>query len=74
MSISTYLANTLAVVYSGIYVGNDVEILFDNMTAAEREDAHKNWLTFNDTYMLDIPPEMTSITKYRASLGHKVTT
>ena len=59
-------------VYSGYYLRNEKEVFFDNMTKDQREDIHKNWISFNDTFMIDVPPEYTDITKYRASLAHKV--
>ena len=44
-------------------------ILFPNMTADERERAHKNLLTYDDNYDLDVPSE--DKVEYRATLGHK---
>ena len=43
-----------------------------NMTREERELAHKNLLSYNNDYDLDIPPHMDDIMVYRATLGHKV--
>ena len=42
------------------------------MTDDEKEDVHKNWLYLNDEFDIDVPPALTSFTKYRASLAHKV--
>ena len=42
------------------------------MTEDEKEDVHKNWLHLTDEFMIDVPPPLTSFTKYRASLAHKV--
>lgn len=64
-------ANSLVAIYAGFILDNDDTGLMPNMTKAEVEDHHKNWLTFNDTHMVDIPPFYTSIISYRASLGHK---
>merc|ERR1719150_391346 len=41
------------------------------MTAEERQDAHKNLMSYSDDYSIDIPPRYTSIRDYRATLGHK---
>ena len=50
----------------------DEEALYsDNMTEAERDDAHKNLISYDDHHSLNLPPKYTSITAYRASLGHK---
>jgi hypothetical protein len=42
------------------------------MTMDEKEDHHKNLLTFTSEISLDVPPHLDSIVDYRASLGHKV--
>ena len=42
------------------------------MTIDDTEDVHKNWLFYNDTYLIDVSPSMTDIVQYRASLGHKI--
>ena len=31
----------------------------ENMTRAEQEESHKNLMSYNDTYNLNIPPELT---------------
>ena len=38
----------------------------------EREYRTKNMLNHRDGFNLDIPPWMSSVVDYRASLGHKV--
>ena len=43
------------------------------LTKANKEDRGKNLMSLNSSHMIDIPPHMTSIFSYRASLGHKVT-
>jgi len=46
----------------------------ENMTSLdEREDHHKNLLSYDNEVSLDIPPHMDDIVEYRATLGHKVT-
>ena len=42
------------------------------MTIDEKEDVKMNLMSFNTTHMIDVPPDLTPIEKYRASLGHKV--
>ena len=69
---NTIAGNQLIAVYSGYLLDNDREVYFDNMTIDEREDVHKNWLYYNSSYMIDVPPFATKLTQYRASLGHKV--
>ena len=67
------LAHSLALIYAGVYVDYQEGNLFpENATIDEREDMSKNWLSYNSTHMIDIPPKYTSIIKYRASLAHKV--
>jgi hypothetical protein len=41
------------------------------MTVDERENVHKNLLSYNKQYDLNIPPPMDNIMVYRATLGHK---
>ena len=50
------------------------KIYQSTMTAAMREDRGKNLMSLNSSHMIDVPPQMTSILDYRASLGHKVCT
>ena len=42
------------------------------MTIAQKEERAKNLISLNSSHLIDIPPRMTSIYNYRASLGHKV--
>jgi len=42
------------------------------MTEDERDNKFKNRIFLNNTHVIDIPPDLTPIEKYRASLGHKV--
>ena len=46
--------------------------IFKNMTMDEIEDIDKNVITLIDDEFLDIPPAMSNIIHYRATLGHKV--
>ena len=49
-----------------------LQILYwSNMTIDERENVHKNLLSFNKEYDLNVPPPMDNILIYRATLGHK---
>ena len=41
------------------------------MTIDERENAHKNLLSFTKEHDLNIPPTLHSVIVYRATLGHK---
>jgi hypothetical protein len=41
------------------------------MTIDERENVHKNLLSFNKEYDLNVPPPFDNILVYRATLGHK---
>jgi hypothetical protein len=61
-------------IYAGFYLDHDNSGYLSNMTLDEKEDVHKNWLHYNDTYMIDIPPSHSNLIYYRASLGHKVST
>jgi len=69
----TIQANSLVAIYAGQLLPSEKEVLFPNMTEEEQEDVHKNWLYYDDTYLIDVPPSLTDFVKYRASLGHKVT-
>jgi [histone H3]-lysine4 N-methyltransferase len=42
------------------------------MTIDEREEAHKNLLSYNKVFDLNVPPPMDDILVYRATVGHKV--
>ena len=66
------LAGSLVATYAGLLVPDEDALMHANMTAAEREDAHKNLISFDDDVALDIPPGMSNVTVYRASVGHKV--
>jgi len=44
----------------------------EGSSQAEIEDTAKNLINLNESHMIDIPPQLTSVVKYRASLGHKV--
>jgi hypothetical protein len=61
----------LIAIYAGVKASALVEYPA-NMTMDEKEDHHKNLLTFTSEISLDVPPHMDSIVEYRASLGHKV--
>ncbi len=67
----TILPNELVVNYAGMVVYEEGDLYTDNMTAFEMEDAHKNLMSYNDDYMINVPPKHTSVLHYRASLGHK---
>ena len=49
-----------------------LQLTFENMTEDEKDDINKNLMSYNETHIIDIPPDLTPIHKYRASLGHKV--
>lgn len=68
-----HLANSLISIYSGIFSNVEKVYYYENMTVDEKEDVHKNWLSYNDTFMIDVPPAFSDLRYYRASLGHKVT-
>jgi hypothetical protein len=42
------------------------------MAAEVKEDLFKNLINLNESHIIDVPPKLTSIVDYRASLGHKV--
>lgn len=55
--------------YAGEHLYDYDEALLPNMTIDEREDRHKNLLSYNDDYDLDCHD--SNIVTYRATLGHK---
>lgn len=65
-------AHVMFVSYAGLYVLDENAIYRDDMTAVEREDAHKNMINFDEEIDLNVDPWMSDIANYRASLGHKV--
>ena len=67
-------ANQLVATYGGFKVYDEEKLYRWNMTLDEREDAHKNLMSFNEDFSLNLPPEYSDIRKYRATLGHKVHT
>ena len=60
-------------VYAGVRVPTNSDYP-ENFTLEEREDHHKNLLSYNDVYNLDVPPHLDDIVVYRATLAHKVNT
>eukprot|EP00095_Tigriopus_kingsejongensis_P009987 snap_masked-scaffold17_size721972-processed-gene-6.6 protein:Tk09987 transcript:snap_masked-scaffold17_size721972-processed-gene-6.6-mRNA-1 annotation:"setd7_halro ame: full" len=67
----TIPARTLVVSYAGIKVVDEELLFHDKMTSAEEEDAHKNLMSYSDDFSLDIPPHLSSLHQYRATLAHK---
>ena len=58
--------------YAGLLVFDESALFFDNMTADESENVHKNFMSYDNDITLDIPPGYDNIINYRASLAHKV--
>ena len=57
--------------YTGFwYVEN--EINWSNMTDSEQWDFHKNLIRLEDNLDINVPKDYWNITKYKATLGHKV--
>ena len=50
---------------------NEARIFFLNFRE-ELFDWHKNRITLSYNFSIDVPPRMSSIVDFRASLGHKV--
>ena len=74
-------AATVFVVYAGrIHRDAEDELVFPNMTTDEAWAVHTNWIAYTwpeeeeeeEEGTMDIPPCMSDIVDYRASLGHKV--
>ena len=57
-------------IYSGKLVDNSSKILHVKDESL-KEELHKNLLTLNKTYAIDIPPTYDSLKKYKGSYGHK---
>ncbi|QQP58085.1 Uncharacterized protein FKW44_003293, partial [Caligus rogercresseyi] len=57
--------------YGGIWETYEEPYFTPNMTEAMKEDKHKNLMSFNDTHSIDVTPEMSFLTNYLSTLGHK---
>ena len=60
---------SLVAYYAGAHLHDYDEALFPNMTVDEREERHKNLLSYNDDYDLDCPD--SNVVTFRATLAHK---
>lgn len=50
----------------------NTNLFWPSISVEMREEKNKNFMSLNSTYFIDIPGEISSIAKYSASLGHKV--
>ena len=51
----------LIAVYAGYFLHVDKQVYFDNMTIDDQEDVHKNWLHFNETFMIDVKRDSSKL-------------
>ena len=72
VKLNVFSADTLVAIYSGQLLKSNKPVIFSNMTKEDIENVHKNWINFNDEFLIDVPPTLTDFRKYRASLAHKV--
>eukprot|EP00096_Caligus_rogercresseyi_P015516 TRINITY_DN7956_c0_g1_i1.p1 TRINITY_DN7956_c0_g1~~TRINITY_DN7956_c0_g1_i1.p1 ORF type:complete len:363 (-),score=52.91 TRINITY_DN7956_c0_g1_i1:15-1103(-) len=63
--------HSLVAYYGGIWETYEEPYFTPNMTEAMKEDKHKNLMSFNDTHSIDVTPEMSFLTNYLSTLGHK---
>ena len=71
-SLHIFSANTLVAICSGQLQRFNKPVVFPNMTKEDIENIHKNYMNYNDEFLIDVPPSLTAFRKYRASLAHKV--
>uniref|UniRef100_A0A0K2VGB1 SET domain-containing protein n=1 Tax=Lepeophtheirus salmonis TaxID=72036 RepID=A0A0K2VGB1_LEPSM len=64
-------AHSIVSYYSGVWETYDLPFFTPNMTEMEKQDKHKNLLSFNDTHSIDVTPHMSDIRNYLSTLGHK---
>ena len=57
-------------IYSGILI-NSSFVFSDSMTQEQKEDHHKNLLSFNQSHLINIPTPYDNLINYKATLGHK---
>ena len=57
----------LIAVYAGYFLHVDKQVYFDNMTIDDQEDVHKNWLHFNETFMIDVKRDSSKLPEFRAN-------
>ena len=72
VKLNVFSADTLVAIYSGQLLKSNKPVIFSNMTKEEIENVHKNYMNYNDKFLIDVPPSLTDFRKYRASLAHKV--
>jgi hypothetical protein len=65
-------AHSLVAIYAGYFIDVNASIYFDNMTLGEREEAHKNLMSYNETHNLNIPPELTRGQCYKTFYSRKL--
>lgn len=58
--------------YAGVLVKDENDLYTPDMSSDQREDAHKNLMSYDSEHSLDIPPRMSHLEVYRATLAHKV--
>jgi hypothetical protein len=69
----TILPDEVVMLYAGVRIKDyETDVFRSNMTRAEREDAYKNTINNVKEYSLNVPPHMSDIKVFRATLGHKV--
>ena len=61
---------SVIVIYSGMLVEN-VDQILNVSNLSLKEDLHKNLLTLNKTYVIDVPPNYDNLKNFKASFGHK---
>lgn len=65
------LIGSLIAVYAGSVRKNSPPPWTASTEKAEKEMLHKNMISFNKTFTLDVPRPYDDLKRYKASLGHK---
>ena len=58
--------------FSGLYKPSNSTFIYTNMTLDDVDDVIKNLMSLNSSHLIDVTPDLNTVVKYRASLGHKV--
>ena len=73
MIVGVILIKLLFFIPTGYLMDVKTNLFWPSLSRQMQEETNKNFMSLNSTYFIDIPVDLTSVEKYSASLGHKVT-